>query len=391
MIRRGAIASFLVIVVVGLSLLNVAVPARQASVRFLKTTFTEIEFSENNQGTISPSSKKADTSEYTPHSNIVITSNADFAAEASAEGWPGDGSAASPYIISGLEISTTDICIYLKDTNVHFEIRNCFFSSPSTTGTAAVEFYAVSNGKVKDCISDASRGGPGFFLSQSSNNVLINNTVNGNSNGFEVTQSSHDNTLTGNTVISSSRGFSIRESNNCRLIGNTATDNQWSGYRLTECFNTTVANNTSAGNTLFGFSLRDCTNNTISNNTSTNNGYSGFTMSHSSNHNTLTENSAISNSANGFFVYGETSYNTFTSNIIAFNSDEGIDLSSSASSNNTFFLNVFYDNGGVNARDDGANNTWDDGASSGNYWGDYDGGWFLCHSWWCRESRPVSL
>ncbi|MBD3157885.1 MAG: hypothetical protein GF309_03760, partial [Candidatus Lokiarchaeota archaeon] len=160
MIRREAVFSFLVTIVVGLSLLSVALPTLQTK----ETILAEIELSGVNEDTISLSSHKAETSGYTPHSNIVITSNADFAAEASAEGWPGDGSALNPYIISGLEISTTDICIYIKDTSVHFEIQDCYFSAPSTTGTAAVEFWYVTNGKVSNCISDASRGGEGFLI-----------------------------------------------------------------------------------------------------------------------------------------------------------------------------------------------------------------------------------
>lgn len=40
---------------------------------------------------------------------------------------------------------------------------------------------------------------------------------------------------------------------------------------------------------------------------------------------------------------------------------------------NRLFLNVIYDNKPPDARDEGADNTWDDGVSTGNYWADYSG------------------
>ena len=69
-----------------------------------------------------PSPAKA----YTPHDPISINSDADFAAQAASEGWPGDGSEGNPFIIQDLEIdASSQHGIGISFTTAHFAIRNC--------------------------------------------------------------------------------------------------------------------------------------------------------------------------------------------------------------------------------------------------------------------------
>jgi len=63
---------------------------------------------------------KADA--YTPHTEITIWSDADFA----TQGWPGNGTLGNPYVIEGLYIvGDSDDCIRVYNTNAYFIIRNC--------------------------------------------------------------------------------------------------------------------------------------------------------------------------------------------------------------------------------------------------------------------------
>lgn len=63
----------------------------------------------------------------TPHAPITINSDAEFASMAIVEGWPGDGSAADPYVIDSIDIDASgNFCaISISTTNVHFKISNC--------------------------------------------------------------------------------------------------------------------------------------------------------------------------------------------------------------------------------------------------------------------------
>ena len=88
-------------------------------------------------------------SSLTPHAAISITSNSGF----TAQGWPGNGTEQSPYVIDSLEIVTDSTCITIANTDVHFIISNCSLS-PQNEGS-----------------------GRGIFVSNVSNGVIFNNTV----------------------------------------------------------------------------------------------------------------------------------------------------------------------------------------------------------------------
>ena len=66
----------------------------------------------------------------TPHDPISIDGDLDFAATAAAESWLGSGAEYDPYIIEMLNITGGDVekAISVKNTTVHFIIRDCRFS-----------------------------------------------------------------------------------------------------------------------------------------------------------------------------------------------------------------------------------------------------------------------
>ncbi|MHA2071247.1 MAG: hypothetical protein ACW985_05620, partial [Candidatus Thorarchaeota archaeon] len=81
-----------------------------------------------------------------PHDPIVIIGDANFSDTASAEGWSGDGSLGSPYIIENLEIilgPSPTAAISITDTRVHFIIRECYLTGPLATPSYGVHLENV--------------------------------------------------------------------------------------------------------------------------------------------------------------------------------------------------------------------------------------------------------
>ncbi|NHI89071.1 MAG: right-handed parallel beta-helix repeat-containing protein [Candidatus Thorarchaeota archaeon] len=83
-------------------------------------------------------------SSLTPHAAITISSNADFA----AQGWPGNGTEQSPYVIDSLEIVTDGTCVSIANTDVHFIISNCLLYSQSQDSGRGIYVSNVNNGLI---------------------------------------------------------------------------------------------------------------------------------------------------------------------------------------------------------------------------------------------------
>nr|MDO8081490.1 NosD domain-containing protein [Candidatus Freyarchaeota archaeon] len=141
----------------------------------------------------------------------------------------------------------------------------------------------------------------GFYLENSSNNILSGNTANNNgvqgfnTGGFFLSSSSN-NTLSGNTANNNyDYGFLYSSSSNNTITGNTATENYY-GFCLYASSNNTVTGNTAANNIGYGFTLSDSSdNNIVSGNTVVYNKYyllTGLVLSDSGN-NSLSGNVMI--------------------------------------------------------------------------------------------------
>ena len=76
---------------------------------------------------------------------IDITSNSDFAFEASLRGWAGNGTEMYPYIIEGYHISSGR-AIEISTTTAYFIIRDCTLGDISEY--RALYLYGVSNGEI---------------------------------------------------------------------------------------------------------------------------------------------------------------------------------------------------------------------------------------------------
>ena len=86
------------------------------------------------------------------HSVIAISSDSEFAAIVSTEGWQGSGGLGDPYLVEDLDINATGIsspCISISNTSVHFSIQNCLLHHSSSN--PGIMLNNVTNGiKVKN-------------------------------------------------------------------------------------------------------------------------------------------------------------------------------------------------------------------------------------------------
>ncbi|MCK5239723.1 MAG: right-handed parallel beta-helix repeat-containing protein [Candidatus Thorarchaeota archaeon] len=132
------------------------------------------------------------------HNPISIRSNLDFI----SQGWNGEGTISSPYVIENLNITTVDECISISDTSAHFIIRNCFLRSTEGYQGYALHFNNVSNGTIENCTltsfgmwsaanSDMLTSGTGAMIENSENCTLRTSTVGANGEGLLITASSN--------------------------------------------------------------------------------------------------------------------------------------------------------------------------------------------------------
>ena len=85
------------------------------------------------------------------HSPITINGDNQFNSTAQSEGWEGNGTAISPYIIEKLHIESSYECIRIYGTTVHFVIRNCTFLGSGAEWQIGITMQSVSNGTIMGC------------------------------------------------------------------------------------------------------------------------------------------------------------------------------------------------------------------------------------------------
>ena len=269
---------------------------------------------------------------------------------------------------------------------VYYYVNELGLGSSNFTNAGQIILINCNNSIISEFnISD----GSGIYLGYSNNNTLSGNTASNNCNDGICILYSDNNTLSGNTASNNNNyGISIIYSDNNTLSGNAASNNGDSGIALDLSNDNMISGNTVISN-YRGISLGYGNNNTFSGNT-VNNNYRGIYLGYSHN-NILSGNNASYN--NHYGIYLEyTDNNTLSGNTASNNNNYGIWLvysdnntlsentinnnnygirSDSNSNNNKIFLNNFVNNG-INAEDNGINNTWDNGII-GNYWDDYAG------------------
>lgn len=185
--------------------------------------------------------------------------------------------------------------------------------------------------------------GFGIFLSSSSNNTLISNTVS-------------------NNIV---HGIVLDSSSNNTLRGNTASDNVLLGILLqSSSANNTLTSNTTSGN--FHGIVVGSSNNVLTNNTFSNNVHSGIIISSSGN---IVVENIVTNNSDGIHLESAGN-NMISGNMISANAT-GIDLFFSDTNNSTYNNNFVGNSTQASVSTDSSGNVFN-GETGGNYWSDYD-------------------
>ena len=270
----------------------------------------------------------------TPHVPIVIDGDTNFNDTAKLEGWPGNGTTGSPYVIDGLEIdrsSDAGHCISISNTRVNFTIRNCDLTGFLAYPYGCIYLYNVSFGQLIE--NTYSNFAYGITLISSDNNIVARNIFS-STMGVGIGVSGRFNLILNNSILRSTRGI---------VIG---------GYYNTVTNNTVV--NTSTSIEVSGYY------HTVTNNTCRDSGFSGFRI-RNGHYITFANNTCIDTDTG--FMIDSSRNNIIHWNLISDNSDYGIELDE-YSDFNEFMWNVIVNS--RNIRDDGDYNEFDY-----NYWSDY--------------------
>ncbi|UCE36966.1 MAG: right-handed parallel beta-helix repeat-containing protein [Thermoplasmata archaeon] len=147
-------------------------------------------------------------SAYTPHDPIYIDGNDDFATQAVAEDWLGDGTEGNPYIIEGYEIDTAYANgIEIRSSNVYFIIRNTSISRNYGVYNyfSGIYFYSVSNGMIENCT--LKKNYYGIYINTSSEIKITGNNISYNgASGLRIGNSNNNN-IVANRIIENLNGI----------------------------------------------------------------------------------------------------------------------------------------------------------------------------------------
>ena len=287
-----------------------------------------------------------------PHPVIHISGNDDFASTAASEGWSGDGTSESPYVIENYDINASGgtYCIHVVSTTVHFVIRDCHFhdATPSPGG-AGIYLETVKYAIVENCVSV--RCGQFGFTAWNSDYVEFANCtarlapvgiyLSGCDVGSSIIHCSCDN----GTGVPLSYGLSAYSSDGAVLRDNYVRDFKSTGIVVSESPGVTVSNTT--------VWRSGC----------------GIDFAHGGSGSVLSNNT-IANCTLGIHV--NLAYdNHIVDNRVENSSGYGVSLSS-ATGGNSVWRNEFLFNNvpGVQALDNGTGNLWNV-SEIGNYWSDW--------------------
>ncbi|MFX0078071.1 MAG: NosD domain-containing protein [Candidatus Hermodarchaeota archaeon] len=196
----------------------------------------------------------------TPHSRIIIQSDADFA----SQGWPGNGTIENPYHIANLNITWWRTCVQISNTRVHFVISDCWMKKRMSLYQFSIGIILtnVTNGFITNTIFNDHDSGVIILASEA--NDLVNNSCFNIDEGFRVSDSNTI-SLVNNTCTDTFIGISVLNSTITSLINNTCTDSS-RGILVRES-NAIMINNNTCSNSYFGLMVFDSSSTEIINNT----------------------------------------------------------------------------------------------------------------------------
>lgn len=228
------------------------------------------------------------------HDPIHIEGDADLEAQASAEGWPGDGTPEDPYVIAGYDIHPAEggDGIDIRNTTLHLEIRDNFLKGAGAGGSGvflgnatnvtvraneAITFgYGIrvqgSTGIVVKGNEVARHRSYGLALLGSDDSRVEGNEVSLNHQGIRVAGNAlygtyaSGNAVAANRVVANDVGIAVaRRSDNTTVRGNVVEDNHV-GIDIRGASDSRIAANEIAGADSFGISALDAARIAVSDN-----------------------------------------------------------------------------------------------------------------------------
>jgi len=187
----------------------------------------------------------------TSSSSISISSDADLQSQAATNGWPGEGSASNPYVISDIDLDDPSygLGIFVHNTTLHMVIEDCIISNSSSY---AIDLVSASNVIVRD-------------------NLLINDRT------AIFLYSCNNCTVYNNTIINAETGIGLLSASYNSISSNSITDSMYNGIKITYSDNNTITGNVISGSGAYGIKLILSNGNVIYGNTFVDNNGAGAT------------------------------------------------------------------------------------------------------------------
>ena len=290
---------------------------------------------------------------YDVNDRITILSNSEFHDAAVAEGWSGDGSEESPYIIENLDIKSTGSSgesIRIADTDVFFEIRSCYLWNESMVLGIGISLMSVSNGTISENLITCTDG---ILLTDCCNMTIAGNQcLGGPSIGMGVDESSSI-VISENSIQGYGNAIQILNSDNMTLECNNCVSNSINGLMIS------------------GLATGNLTRNEFVNNDAAGIQASGMVLSN------ISSNEISFNGQQGIIFVSDCHFNGISLNTFEDNTLEGLKIQTSSGNrihNNTFIDNngagTIYDEDHAQAFDAYGTNYWNS-STHGNYWSDW--------------------
>jgi parallel beta-helix repeat protein len=254
-------------------------------------------------------------STFTPHEAIVMAGDADLEQQAANEGWPGDGSEESPFLIQGYSFNLFTQAIRIFNTELFWEFRDNKVEGPAgsqcatwvcnTTHGAFInnEFFnrghsalyvdnvvdlTISGNYIHDCGTHAieavglgtdctvednifennGEAGVNFRMGLVGSTIYNNTIVNSGTYSITINLRCEENTIINNTMISSgSRSLYILKASDCTISGNNITDAGSDGLRISDANGITISENLVSDSSRCGIKLLKLTTSKVLDNT----------------------------------------------------------------------------------------------------------------------------
>ncbi len=334
---------------------------------------------------------------YVPHDVIRIEGDAQLEINATAEGWPGDGSASDPYIIEGYDIDGQggSNCIFISNISSHIVIRDCKLSNSTKVIdmlklAAGITLFNVTESVVERIVM-TDTGHAGLIIINCNEMMIRDNDLENRSWSIALI-STHETVVVDNRIRNVSGGALAMESYGTVDYGGGCSNNTFEGNEVVNATYGFIAwmGPQSGDNLVANNSWAECDyplyiarfNNSRVENNSISGGIHGIFGANVAGDVLLSGNEFAFNKIESMSGDGirltKANGNFLHDNLIAESGDYGISLTNCAG--NLIYRNILSNNNGtgmaydplrMQASDDSNDNFWFSTSGVGNFWSDW--------------------